>query len=138
MFPRENLKTHCNKSPMSILVSRISKLVCRSKMIWLIIVTLALCSCFFEQVSVVDSLSAEQRVQLPANYEECPDTWFVQSGSDGECKCGHKFDGVVSCNEETREVRVLDCYCITYDSTTNKTVLGQVPLQLSQCKQFIL
>ena len=94
-------------------------------MIWLIIVTLALCSCFFEQVSVVDSLSAEQRVQLPANHEECPDTWFVQSGSDGECKCGHKFDGVVSCDEETREVRVLHCYCITYDSTTNKTVLGE-------------
>ena len=91
-------------------------------MIWLIIL---LCSCFCEQVTVVDSLSAEERVQLPAHDEECPDTWFVQSGSDGECKCGHKFYGVVSCDEETREVRVLDCYCITYDSTTNKTVLGE-------------
>ena len=25
----------------------------------------------------------------------------------------YSFDGVVSCDEETKEVRVLDCYCIT-------------------------
>ena len=94
-------------------------------MIWLIIVILVLCSCFCEQVTVVDSLSAEQRVYLQVNDEKCPDTWFVRNGFDGECKCGHTLGGVVSCNEETREVRVLDCYCITYDSATNKTVLGE-------------
>ena len=88
---------------------------------------LVLCSSFCEQVTVVESLSAEERVYLQANVEKCPDTWFVRSGFDGECKCGHIFDGVVSCNEETREVRVLDCYCITYDSATNKTVLGGCP-----------
>ena len=31
----------------------------------------------------------------------------------------YSFDGVVSCDEETKEVRVLDCYCITL---SNKTV----------------
>ena len=32
---------------------------------------------------------------------------------------------MVSCDEGTKEVRVLDCYCITFDSTSNKTVVGE-------------
>ena len=48
-------------------------------MIWLIIAILVLCSCFCEQVTVVGSLSAEQRVYLPTNDEKCPDTLFVPS-----------------------------------------------------------
>ena len=39
-----------------------------------------------------------------------------------ETNCGYSFDGVISCDEETKEVRVLDCYCITL---SNKTVAGE-------------
>ena len=50
---------------------------------------------------------------------ECPDTWFVPRGLNGECECGYSFDGVVSCDEGTKEsqsVRLL---------TSNKTVVGE-------------
>ena len=50
---------------------------------------------------------------------ECPDTWFVPRGPNGECECGYSFDGVVSCDEGTKEsqsVRLL---------TSNKTVVGE-------------
>ena len=52
----------------------------------------------------------------------CPDTWFVPVRDS--CECGKTFYNTVSCNERTKEVRVADCYCITFDSILNKTVLG--------------
>ena len=41
----------------------------------------------------------------------CPDTWFVPSGNS--CKCGETYYDAVSCDEDTKEVGVLDCYCMT-------------------------
>ena len=75
--------------------------------------------------SAIETPPLEQGVELPGGDKTCPDTWFVPRGPNGECDCGYSFDGVVSCDEETKEVRVLDCYCITFDSTSNKTVVGE-------------
>ena len=57
-----------------------------------------------------------------AEPPSCPDTWFVPSGNS--CKCGETYDDAVSCDEDTKDVGVLDCYCMTFDSTHNVTVLG--------------
>ena len=57
-----------------------------------------------------------------AESPSCPDTWFVPSGDS--CKCGESYYDVVSCDEVTKEVGVLDCYCMTFDSRHNVTVLG--------------
>ena len=67
----------------------------------------------------------EQGIELPGGDKTCRDTWFVPRGPNGDCECGYSFNGVVSCDEGTKEVRVLDCYCITFDSTSNKTVVGE-------------
>ena len=63
-----------------------------------------------------------------AEPPSCPDTWLVPSGDS--CKCGKSYDDVVFCNEDTKAVGVLDCYCMTFDSTHNVTVLGAC---LSNC-----
>ena len=51
----------------------------------------------------------------------CSDLWFTPR--NGTCHCGSTLDGIVTCNEQTKEVMVLDCYCMTTDST-NQTVVG--------------
>ena len=58
--------------------------------------------------------------QLTVN-ESCSDLWFTRRNDT--CHCGSTVHGVVTCNEQTKEVMVLDCYCMTTDST-NKTVVG--------------
>ena len=58
-----------------------------------------------------------------AEPPSCPDTWFVHRGNS--CKCGETYYDTVSCDEDTKEVGVLDCYCMTFDSTHNATVLGE-------------
>ena len=34
-------------------------------------------------------------------------------GKDGKCECGRDWNGIVQCDPETKELSVLDCYCIT-------------------------
>ena len=57
--------------------------------------------------------------------QSCDDTWFVPTGKNHTCKCGHTFDGIVSCDENTKQVGVIDCYCITFDSASNTTVVRE-------------
>ena len=57
--------------------------------------------------------------------QSCDDTWFVPTGKNHTCKCGHTFDGIVSCDENTKQVGIIDCYCITFDSASNTTVVGE-------------
>ena len=53
--------------------------------------------------------------------ENCSDLWFTPTS--GTCHCGSTVYGTVTCNKQTKEVTVLDCYCMTTDST-NQTVVG--------------
>ena len=43
----------------------------------------------------------------------------------GECACGDDLGGVVYCNPETLKVSLLYCFCMTYNSLTNETLVGQ-------------
>ena len=58
--------------------------------------------------------------QLTVN-ESCSDLWFTRRNDT--CHCGSTVHGVVTCNEQTKEVMVLDCYCMTNHSA-NQTVVG--------------
>ena len=56
--------------------------------------------------------------------QECP-TWFYPTRNQSNpCKCGDPLSDVVRCNETLKEVAVIGCYCITYDSMRNRTVAG--------------
>ena len=55
--------------------------------------------------------------------EPCP-TWLHPSG-DGECLCGATLGTVVTCNNETRQVGVLESHCITSNGDgSNTSVVG--------------
>ena len=101
--------------------------------LWLGILTVVLCSAtLYEEVGTGnDEKDATSSLQ-PTSWNKfndamaeppsCPDTWFVHRGNS--CKCGETYYDTVSCDEDTKEVGVLDCYCMTFDSTHNATVLG--------------
>ena len=58
-----------------------------------------------------------------AYAEPCP-TWLYPSG-DGECLCGAILGNVVTCNNETQQVGVLESHCITSNGDgSNTSVAG--------------
>ena len=58
-----------------------------------------------------------------AANNDCP-LWFVP-GDNGSCECGSDLDGIVKCNNESRETYLLGCFCMSYDSTG--LVVGACP-----------
>lgn len=54
---------------------------------------------------------------------ECTNLWFVRS-QNNSCTCGARVDGAVSCDSSTGKVSVLDCYCMTEDSSSHQMVVG--------------
>jgi len=68
-------------------------------------------------------VSCTYAVSHAANDEPCP-TWFHHS-QEGQCECGSSIQGIVSCDNATRRVGVLDCYCLTSNGDVdNTTVVG--------------
>ena len=59
------------------------------------------------------------------NDTNCPLWMIPQEG--GGCKCGHEIGGVVQCNQPRRQVHLLRCYCMTYENSTQKAVVGLCP-----------
>jgi len=59
----------------------------------------------------------------------CP-TWLLpDSSANGTCRCGSEIDGAVSCNDLTKEVGILDYYCMTYNESTGPVVGSYLFLQ---------
>ena len=54
----------------------------------------------------------------------CPNTWFILNHETGKCECGERINDVIKCNEKTKQVKVVDCYCVTYDSALREAVVG--------------
>ena len=50
-----------------------------------------------------------------AANNDCP-LWFIPDGNE-TCKCGSDLGGVVKCNNVSREVYLLGCYCMSHDPT---------------------
>ena len=59
-----------------------------------------------------------------AAEDSCSDLWFIPRNGTGTCHCGNTVHDTVTCNDYTKEVTVLSCYCMTDDSVTNQTVFG--------------
>ena len=56
--------------------------------------------------------------------ENCP-PWTLPDNSS-KCVCGDDLKGLVICTKEL-EVSVMYCYCITYNTQSNKTFLASCP-----------
>ncbi len=56
----------------------------------------------------------------------CVNTWFLQVPDDDHtCECGSTVGSKVRCDNATKEVDILDCYCMTYSEDDHSTVIGQ-------------
>lgn len=72
---------------------------------------------------------------LPASLgEDTPcsaTTWFVPSSSNtstsGGCVCSDVARSLVHCNTDTREIHLLLTYCMTFDNSSGRTVVGSCP-----------
>ena len=53
----------------------------------------------------------------------CINLWFIPL-TNGTCHCGSSVHNAVICNEKTKVVEVLDCYCMTPEHTTGHMVVG--------------
>ena len=83
----------------------------------------------------VDPSSMHSSRSRNATFESlfCPNTWFILNHDTGKCQCGESINDVISCSEKTKEVKVLDCYCVTYDSALHEAVVGH--LVNTKCKK---
>ena len=73
-------------------------------------------------VSVLIECKTESIADAPGN-PSCP-TWFFPDPSlNNTCICGNDIEGVVKCNNSTKKVSILPCYCMTYAESTG-TVVG--------------
>jgi uncharacterized CHY-type Zn-finger protein len=61
-------------------------------------------------------------MMMAASSGACP-LWFRNKSSE-RCECGDSLGGVVNCNQETGELSLLFCYCMTYSEKMDKTVVG--------------
>ena len=52
----------------------------------------------------------------------CPTWFFADPSANGTCRCGNDIDGAVRCNDSTKEVAILRCYCMTYSESTGPVV----------------
>ena len=59
----------------------------------------------------------------PTANNDCP-LWFVP-GDNGTCECGNDLGGIVKCNNVSREVYLLEWFCMSQDSTG--LVVGACP-----------
>ena len=57
---------------------------------------------------------------VEGELDSCP-TWTY---NNTECLCGAEPQETVSCDEDSLNVKVMKCYCMTFSSIYNKTVMG--------------
>ena len=76
-----------------------------------------------QQFAILLAFACVQGASYATNDETCP-TWFHHS-QEGRCVCGDLMKGVVSCDNATQSVGVLDCFCMTSNGDkSNTTVVG--------------
>ena len=75
---------------------------------------------------VVNHGCKHEELQESATYvppdQQCPTWFFPDPSSNGTCRCGDSVHNAVRCNESTKEVAILDCYCMTYYELTGPVV----------------
>ena len=71
----------------------------------------------------------------------CP-LWTYHYNNATSCKCGSTANGIVHCNTTTGKLGLHVCVCLTYDRSTNETIVGYCPYScvanLYEPKHFVL
>ena len=54
---------------------------------------------------------------------DCRNTWTYLT-ENGSCECGDTLNGAIQCNISSHHLAIHTCYCMTYDESTERTVVG--------------
>ncbi len=81
----------------------------------------------------IGSSTASHDCQQYGCEQQCSSwTWSFWNQANHTCECGFYLDGAVLCSPTTHQVRLDLLYCMTYNSLTNTTFLGQCPYSALQ------
>ena len=78
-------------------------------------------------------MSLVDATQLSGNAasqdDQCPSWTRPVNTTDGNisCECGDEVGGIISCDNNTKQVFVSDCYCVTYAKHYDLLVVGACP-----------
>ena len=78
-------------------------------------------------------MSLVDATQLSGNIasqdDHCPSWTRPVNTTDGNisCECGDDIGGIISCDNNTKQVFVTDCYCVTYAKHYDLLVVGACP-----------
>ena len=86
-------------------------------------VILALVLVFWWTTSYEVVSLAQTESYKTVNPASCIDPWFVPN-TNGTCYYGDSVKAAVVCNEETKQLHALYCYCMTPDSISDQVVVG--------------
>ena len=75
---------------------------------------------------LVSRLHISLAAEIESNDTYCP-TWTKYDSITSDCECGDFVNNMIHCNAVSKEVDILDCYCMSYDSDMNLTVVGFSP-----------
>jgi len=63
----------------------------------------------------------------PLNLDDrnvsCP-AWSVKHNGSSKCECGSDLHGKVTCCQNLEKLLIFHCFCVTYDSTTDRVIAG--------------
>jgi hypothetical protein len=70
------------------------------------------------------------------NDQACHDLniWFVWNSQTKSCRCGDDLGGIVNCDTVTKQLSVIDCYCLTVHYTTRGTAFPLVGNCIFNCE----
>ena len=79
-------------------------------------------------------------VRKYVNSHTCKDInlWFVWDNETKSCHCGDDLNGIVQCDTLTKELSVIDCYCLTVHSTKDEQKLPVVGKCIFNCANHTL
>ena len=78
-------------------------------------------------------MSLVDATQLSGNVasqdDQCPSWTRPVNTTDGNisCECGDDIGGIISCDNNTKQVFVFHCYCVTYTRQLDRLVVGACP-----------
>ena len=74
------------------------------------------------------------------NDQACHDLniWFVWNSQTKSCRCGDDLGGIVNCDSVTKQLSVIDCYCLTVHYTTRGTAFPLVGNCIFNCENSSL
>ncbi len=85
--------------------------------------------CDTTQCTSKESCNGMKTNQVSSETESntsCVNTWFFPAPDDDHtCECGSTIGNKVRCDNATKKVDILDCYCMTYSEDDHSTVIGK-------------